>query len=104
MFAGHTAEAVKDHAEAAALARELNDPAFLAGVLGFEAQALMAAGLLDEAAARLDEARTVGSPVDANALYGFDTALGTWRSWMDGRRTRSSPTRGRWSTLWRTAS
>jgi hypothetical protein len=31
---------------------------------------------LEEAAARLDEARMVGSPVDANALYSLDTHLG----------------------------
>ena len=72
VFAGNTAEAVKDHADATALARELHDPAFLAGALVYEAQALMAARLLDEAAARVDEARTVGSPVDANALYDLD--------------------------------
>jgi predicted ATPase len=76
LFEGHTAEAVKDHAEATALAREFDDPAFLAGVLIGEAQALGGARLLDEAGARLDEARTVGSPVDANALYSVDTHIG----------------------------
>jgi predicted ATPase/class 3 adenylate cyclase len=76
-FSGHTDEALKDHAEATALARELNDePALLSGALVLEAQALIRARSLDEAAARLDEARTVGSPVDANALYGIDTHLG----------------------------
>ena len=76
VFAGHTAEAVKDHAEATALARELHDPAFLASTLVVEAQALISAQLLDEAAARLDEARTVGSPVDANDLYYLDLVVG----------------------------
>ena len=75
-FGGHLAEAVKDHAAATALARQLNDPALLAGALEDEAQALISARLLDEAAARLDEARTVGSPVDANALYHLNTHLG----------------------------
>ena len=77
LFGGHPAEAVKDHAEATALARELqDDPALLAAALVFEAQALITAGSLDEAAARLDESRAVGSPVDAYALYGLDTSLG----------------------------
>jgi hypothetical protein len=76
VFAGHTAEAVKDHAEATALARELDDAAFLAGALVYEALALMAARLLDEAAARVDEARMVGSPVDANELYYLDGFVG----------------------------
>jgi predicted ATPase len=76
LFEGHTAEAVSDHAEATALARELDDPAFLAGALVFEAQALMAARLVDEAGARLDEARTVGTPVDANSLYYLNTFVG----------------------------
>ena len=76
VFGGRPSESVKDHAEATALARELHDPAFLAGALRYEAQALMAARLLDEAAARLDEVRTVGAPVDANALYRIDTQLG----------------------------
>jgi tetratricopeptide (TPR) repeat protein len=76
LFGGHVADAVKDHAEATALARELHDPAFLAGALVAEAQALGGARLLDEAAARLDEARTVGSPVDANALYYLNTHIG----------------------------
>ena len=75
---------MKDHAEATALARELHDPAFLAGALVCEAQALMAARLLDEAAARLDEARTVGSPVDANVLYQLDTYVGDLAI-VDGR-------------------
>jgi predicted ATPase/class 3 adenylate cyclase len=84
-FAGHTAEAVKDHAEATALARELHDePALLSGALQLEAQALIGARLLDEAAARLDEARTVGSPVDANALYYLNTHLGDLAV-VDGR-------------------
>jgi predicted ATPase/class 3 adenylate cyclase len=69
---GHTAEAVSDHTEASALARDLHDPAVLAGALTMEAQALIAAGLLAEAAARLDEARAVGSPVDADVLYSID--------------------------------
>jgi class 3 adenylate cyclase/predicted ATPase len=72
VFAGHTDAAIRDHAEATALAQELDDPAFLAGALVYEAQALMAARLLDEAAARVDEARTVGTPVDANELYGLE--------------------------------
>lgn len=76
LFAGHIAEAMRNHTEAAALARELDDPAFLAGALGFEAKVLMAAGLRDEAAARLDEVRTVGSRVDANALYNINTGFG----------------------------
>ena len=76
LWRGHTAEAVKDHAEATALARELNDPALLAGALVYEAPALISARLLDEAAERLDEARTVGAPVDANDLYRIDTDLG----------------------------
>jgi tetratricopeptide (TPR) repeat protein len=75
-FGGRSAEAVKDHAEATALARELHDPAFLAGALVLEAQALISARSLDAAAARLDEARTIGSPVDADALYQLDTQLG----------------------------
>jgi tetratricopeptide (TPR) repeat protein len=70
LWGGHDAEAVKDHAEATALARELHDDrAFLAGALVLEAQALISARSLGEAAARLDEACTVGSPVDASALY-----------------------------------
>jgi predicted ATPase len=76
LFGGHTAEAVKAHAEASALARELDDPAFLCGALICEAQALIAARSLDEAAARLDEACTVGSPVDANALYNLNSFIG----------------------------
>jgi hypothetical protein len=76
LFAGHIAEAVENYTEATALARELNEPAFLAGALIAEAQALGGARLLDEAAARLDEARTVGSPVDANALYYVNTHYG----------------------------
>ena len=84
-FAGHTAEAVTDHAEATALARELHDDrAFLVGALVFEAQALTSARSLDQAAARLDEARTVGSPVDANLLYYLNTQLGDLAI-MDGR-------------------
>ncbi|MGO9822158.1 MAG: ATP-binding protein [Solirubrobacteraceae bacterium] len=84
LFAGHTAEAVKDHAEATALARELNDPALLAGALAYEAQALIAARLLDQAAARLDEARTVGALIDANVLYSLNTQLGDLAI-VDGR-------------------
>lgn len=77
MFGGHTSEAVKDQAEATALARELHDdPAFLAGALAFEAQALINARSLDQAAVRLDEARTAGSPADANILYYLDTYIG----------------------------
>jgi tetratricopeptide (TPR) repeat protein len=77
MFGGHAAEAVKDHAEATALARQLqDDPAFLAGALLLEAQALISAGSLNEAAALLDEARAVGSPADANALQYIDTVIG----------------------------
>ena len=84
-FGGHTAEAVKDHAEATALARELHDDrAFLVGALVFEAQALTSAQSLTQAAARLDEARTVGSPVDANLLYYLNTQLGDLAI-MDGR-------------------
>jgi hypothetical protein len=76
-FAGHGAEAVTDHAEATALARELHDdPAFLAGSLVCEAQALMGVRSLDDAAAQLDEARAAGSPVDATALYYLDTFIG----------------------------
>jgi predicted ATPase len=84
LFAGHTPEAVTDHADATALAREQHDPALLTTALAFESQALVTAHLLDEAAARLDEARTVGSPVDANALYSLDTGLGDL-ALMDGR-------------------
>ena len=85
LFAGHADEAVKDNAEATALARELHDDrAFLAGALVFEAQALSSARLFDEAAARLDEARTVGSPVNANAMYYLNTHLGDLAI-MDGR-------------------
>jgi hypothetical protein len=76
VFAGETAEAVSDHAEATALARELDDPAFLAGALIYEAQALTAARLLDDAAVRLDEASTVGTPVDANSLHYLNTFVG----------------------------
>jgi predicted ATPase/DNA-binding SARP family transcriptional activator len=76
VFGGHTAEGVKDHAEASALARELHDPAFLAGALAFEAQALTVARLPDEAAARLAEARTAGAPVDAAILYYVNTFVG----------------------------
>jgi tetratricopeptide (TPR) repeat protein len=76
-FGGHAAEAVADHAQATALARELyDDPALLAGALVLAAQALIGARCLDEAAARLDEARTGGSPVDANILYYLDTDMG----------------------------
>jgi predicted ATPase/class 3 adenylate cyclase len=84
VFGGHTADAVKDHAGATALARELDDPAFLAGALVYEVQALISARLLDEAAARVDEARTVGAPVDANDLYRLDTNLGDLAI-VDGR-------------------
>jgi predicted ATPase len=76
LWAGNTAEAVKDHAQAVALAREADDPAFLAGALTLQAQDLIAAQLVDEATARLDEARAVGTPVDANALHSLDTLLG----------------------------
>jgi predicted ATPase len=76
-YEGQVAEAIRDHAEAAALARQLNnDPAFLAGALAHEAQPFITARLFDEAAARLDEARAVGSPVDALALYELDTQIG----------------------------
>ena len=75
-YLGHAAEAVKDHAAATALARQLDDPALLAGALCHEAQPFIAARSLDEAAARLDEARTVGAPVDAYALYYLDTDMG----------------------------
>src|SRR5262249_27878736 len=84
VFAGQTAEGVKDHAEATAAARELDDPAFLAGALMFEAQAFMTARLPDEAAARLDEARKVGAPVDANVLYYLNTFVGDL-ALLDGR-------------------
>ena len=85
LFAGHTADGINDHAEATALARDLHDdPAFLAAALGFEAQALISAGSLDEAVARLDEARTVGSAVDANALYTLNTLVGDLAI-VDGR-------------------
>jgi hypothetical protein len=60
------------------------DPAFLASALIFEAQALIQARLLDEAAARLDEARLVGTPVDANALHYISTHFGDV-AMMDGR-------------------
>jgi tetratricopeptide (TPR) repeat protein len=76
LFAGHAAEVLSDHTAATALARELDDPAFLAGALIYEAQALTAARLLDDAAVRLDEARTVGTPVDANNLYYLNTFVG----------------------------
>lgn len=77
VWGSRPAEAVRDHIQAAALARELHDdPAFLAGALMLEAQALISARSLDEAAARLDEARTVGSPVDAQALHHLDTQFG----------------------------
>lgn len=73
---GHIADAVKDHAEATPMARELNDAALLAAALGFEASALIAARSFDEAAARLAEARVVGTPIDANALPLLDAFLG----------------------------
>jgi tetratricopeptide (TPR) repeat protein len=77
VFGGNAADAVRDHAEATALARALrDDPAFLSGALVLEAQALINARSLAEAAARLDEARTVGAPVDANVLYYLDTDIG----------------------------
>lgn len=98
LFGGHTAEAVSDHAEATALARQVHDdPAFLAGALALEAQPFISARLFDEAAARLNETLAVGSPVDANALYNLGTQIGDLRSWLDGQQTRSSPTRGHWS-------
>jgi predicted ATPase len=76
-FGGRVSEAVKDHAEATALARQPHDdPAFLSGALVLEAQALTGARSLDEAAARLDEARTVGAPADANILYSLDSDMG----------------------------
>jgi predicted ATPase len=87
LFARHPAEAVRDHAEATALARELDDdPAFLAGALVCEAQALIAVRSLAEAAALLDEARTVGSPVDAHALDNLNTHIGDL-ALADGRPT-----------------
>jgi predicted ATPase/class 3 adenylate cyclase len=77
VFGGHVADGVKDHIEATILARaQADEPALLAYTLGYEAQALIVARRLDEAAARLDEARTVGSPVDANALRDLDSLLG----------------------------
>jgi predicted ATPase/class 3 adenylate cyclase len=76
VFAGHAAEAVKYGAEASTLARELHDPAFLSGALMHEAMAMISARLFDEAGARLDEARTVGTPVDAYALSSLDTNVG----------------------------
>jgi tetratricopeptide (TPR) repeat protein len=84
VFARHAAEAVKDQAEATALARELHDPALLAGALVYEAQALLQVPLPDEAAARLDEARRVATPVDAHVLYYLDTFLGDLAV-VDGR-------------------
>jgi hypothetical protein len=45
---------------------------------------LIQAGSLDEATARLDEARLVGSPVDANILRYLDTFIGDL-ALMDGR-------------------
>jgi tetratricopeptide (TPR) repeat protein len=85
VLTGHTSEALEDNAEATALARELHDdPALLAGVLVMEAQALIKAGMIDEAAARLDEARSVGLPVDANVLHKLDSQLGDLAV-MDGR-------------------
>jgi hypothetical protein len=53
-------------------------------LLVLEAQALINARSLDEAAARLDEARTVGSPVDANVLYYLHTDIGAL-ALADGR-------------------
>jgi predicted ATPase/class 3 adenylate cyclase len=77
LFGRHGADAVRDHAEATALARELHDePAFLSSALVFEAQALIFAGSPEEAAARLDEARAVGSAADANVLHTLDTQIG----------------------------
>jgi class 3 adenylate cyclase/predicted ATPase len=84
LWKGNTAEAVTDYAQAVALAREADDPAFLARALLWEAEALMVAGLVDEAAARLDEARAVGAPVDANILYYLDTFVGDLAV-VDGR-------------------
>jgi predicted ATPase len=85
LFGGHTAEAVRDHAEATTLARELLDEAaFLSSALMFEAQALTFARSLAEAAARLDEARAVGSLADANVLHTFDTQIGD-QALADGR-------------------
>jgi predicted ATPase/class 3 adenylate cyclase len=84
LWGGNTAEGVKDHAKAIVLARAADDPALLARALILQAQALMAAGLVDEAAARLDEARAVGTPVDANALYNLDTYVGGM-ALVDGR-------------------
>jgi hypothetical protein len=84
LWRGNTAEGVKDHAKGIALARTADDPAFLAGLLALEAQGLMAAGLLDDAAARLDEARRVGAPVDANRLYYLDASVGDLAV-VDGR-------------------
>jgi predicted ATPase len=82
---GHLAEAMRDHAEATALARQLpDDPAFLAGALAHEAQPFTAAGLFDQAVQRLEEARAVGSPVDAHALNSLDTEFGDLAV-MDGR-------------------
>jgi hypothetical protein len=74
-----------DHAEATALARQLHDdPAFLAGALEHEAQPFITLRAIDEAAARLNEARTVGSRVDAYALYHLDTDIGDL-AMADGR-------------------
>jgi DNA-binding SARP family transcriptional activator/predicted ATPase len=77
VYGGRISEGVRDHARVTEMAREqADDPALLAGALTYEAQALIEAGRLAEAATRLDEARLVGTPVDAHILRFLDSHLG----------------------------
>ena len=69
-------DAAVRHAErATALARDLG-PATLSGAMGFEAQARLFAGQLDEAARLEAESQRIGASVDAVMVRGHDTFLG----------------------------
>jgi tetratricopeptide (TPR) repeat protein len=71
-FSGRPDLALSDHREGTALARNLH-AATLTGALVSEAQSLIAAGHLNEAERRLEEAREVGFPADASALRYLET-------------------------------
>jgi tetratricopeptide (TPR) repeat protein len=74
-FSGQPEQALSDHREVTAAVRKL-DQARLAGALIAEAQALIAAGHLDEAEERLEEVRMVGESVNATALRYLETEQG----------------------------
>jgi len=74
-FGGQAEAALADNRAASRLARDIDDP-LLCAALGFEAQALIAVGELDEASRVLDELREVGERSSASTLWAIDTQLG----------------------------